>query len=190
MKLYEKIIDGNLQRKPLSKIVLIKDEMQIFNPTEEMVLEDGWVEYTPVVEELTKEQLLKLEIDHKLEQLTRYDESDKVNDCVIVYKANRLHFWANKVERDTLKGAVQDFINLGRTEYRLDLRELGVSLTVPCSMLLNMMSQLEVYAADCYNKTTDHQYAIKSLASIDEVQQYDFTTGYPEKLIFNLDLLV
>jgi hypothetical protein len=55
MKLYEKIIDGNLQRKPLSKIVLIKDEMQIFNPTEEMVLEDGWAEYTPVVEELTKE---------------------------------------------------------------------------------------------------------------------------------------
>jgi hypothetical protein len=55
MKLYEKIIDGNLQRKPLSKIVLIKDEMQIFNPTEEMVLEDGWVEYVSVVEELTKE---------------------------------------------------------------------------------------------------------------------------------------
>lgn len=190
MKLYEKIINNQYYCIPLSKIVLIKDEMQIFNPTEEMVIEDGWIEHIPRVINPTEEELLKQEIDNKLEQLTIYDESDKVNDCIIVYKANRFHFWANKVERDTLKGAVQDFINLGRTEYRLDLRELGVSLTVPCSMLLNMMSQLEVYAADCYNKTTDHQYAIKSLASIDEVQYYDFTIGYPEKLIFNLDLLV
>lgn len=187
MKLYEKIINNQYYCIPLSKIVLIKDEMQIFNPTEEMVIEDGWIEHIPRVINPTEEELLKQEINNKLEQLTIYDESDKVNDCIIVYKANRLHFWANKVERDTLKGAVQDFINLGRTEYRLDLRELGVSLTVPCSMLLNMMSQLEVYAADCYNKTTDHQFAIKQLTSIEEVINYDFTVGYPEKLNFILD---
>ena len=41
MKLYEKIIDGVMHCKPASRIVLIKDGMQIFNPTEEMLLEEG-----------------------------------------------------------------------------------------------------------------------------------------------------
>jgi hypothetical protein len=50
-----------------------------------------------------------------------------------------------------------------------------------------MLIQLECYAADCYNKTTDHQFAIKQLTSIEDVQNYDFTVGYPEKLTFTLD---
>jgi uncharacterized protein len=32
---------------------------------------------------------------------------------------------------------------LGRTEYRLDLRELGVSLSIPCETLLQMLALLE-----------------------------------------------
>ena len=42
MKLYEKIIDGKQHCKPANKIVIVKDGMQTFNPTEEMLLEDGW----------------------------------------------------------------------------------------------------------------------------------------------------
>jgi hypothetical protein len=49
-----------------------------------------------------------------------------------------------------------------------------------------MLSALEVYAVDCYNKTTDHQYAINALGTIEEIEAYDFTIGYPEKLIFNI----
>lgn len=43
MKQYIKndaIIDANL-------IIVIKDEMQIINPSEELILEDGWIEYIP-----------------------------------------------------------------------------------------------------------------------------------------------
>lgn len=35
-----------------SKIVIYKDDSQIFNPTEEMLFEDGWSVYTPPVQEL------------------------------------------------------------------------------------------------------------------------------------------
>lgn len=41
MKLYTKTIDNMLVRKPASKIIIIKDGFQIFNPTEEMIFEDG-----------------------------------------------------------------------------------------------------------------------------------------------------
>ena len=33
--------------KPANRIVIKKDGMQIFNPSEEMILADGWVEYIP-----------------------------------------------------------------------------------------------------------------------------------------------
>ena len=49
-----------------------------------------------------------------------------------------------------------------------------------------MLSALEVYAIDCYNTTTDHMFAIKQLNSIEDIESYDYTTGYPDKLIFNL----
>ena len=40
--------------KSLHKIVLIKDDMQIFNPTPEMVEENGWVKY--IAKEFTEEE--------------------------------------------------------------------------------------------------------------------------------------
>lgn len=43
MKLYQK--DGRISS--LNNIVLVKDGMQIINPTEEQVLADGWTEYVP-----------------------------------------------------------------------------------------------------------------------------------------------
>lgn len=41
MKLYEKIIDGTLQCLPQNKIVIVHNGMQTFNPTEEMLIENG-----------------------------------------------------------------------------------------------------------------------------------------------------
>lgn len=39
------IKDGTIRDR--SRIVIIKDDIQIINPTEEMVLADGWQQYTP-----------------------------------------------------------------------------------------------------------------------------------------------
>lgn len=46
MKIYIK--DNKI--KSANRIVIYKDDMQILNPTEEMILEDGWVEYAPNTE--------------------------------------------------------------------------------------------------------------------------------------------
>ena len=40
---------------PVSRIIIYTEDSQIFNPTEEMLLNDGWVEYVkpePSVEEV------------------------------------------------------------------------------------------------------------------------------------------
>ena len=53
MKLYTK--DG--QTKYDNQIVIIKDGMQIINPTEEQILADGWVEYVAPEPELAEPRL-------------------------------------------------------------------------------------------------------------------------------------
>lgn len=188
MKRYKKEIDGKTVIKTLKEIVIRKDGKVTYNPTEDMVLADGWAEYVPPTpSEPSAEVLLERAKKRKLLDLYAYDESSEVNDCIIVYQGQELHYWANKTERDSLKGAVRDYLSVGRVNYRLDLREIGVSLWIPCESLLGMLAQLEVYAADCYNKTTDHEFAIKALTAEGDVAAYEFRgVGYPEIPRFEL----
>ena len=187
MKRYTKQIDGKTVIKKRQEIVIRKDGRVTYNPTEDMVLADGWVEYVPPTpSEPSAEVLLERAKKRKLLDLYAYDESSEVNDCIIVYQGQELHYWANKTERDSLKGAVRDYLSVGRVNYRLDLREIGVSLWIPCESLLGMLAQLEVYAADCYNKTTDHEFAIKACTTEVEVAAYDSRVGYPSIPRFEL----
>lgn len=154
---------------------------KIINPTEEQILEAGYVEYVaPAPVEPTAEQLLAQAKDKKIAEIKDYDESESVNNCVISYGGQSLNYWADKSERDSLKGAIRDCITMGRSQYRLDLREIGLAIWVDCEKLLAMMSALEVYAIDCFNKTTDHIFAVQACKTIEEVEVYDNTLGYPE----------
>lgn len=185
MKRYYRIENGT---KKWFKNVLVVDGMQIINPSEEQLINAGYVEFVhPIKEEPTKEELLRKAKEDKLKRLHDYDSSNFVNVCHIKYGGQSISYWANKHDRDALKSAVRDYITLGRTEYRLDLREMGISINLPCELLIQMLASLEVYATGCYNKTTDHEFAIKDLATIEEVYEYDFCVGYPERIVFNLD---
>ena len=50
MKKYTKVINGLSVVKTRQQIVITKGNMNIYWPNEEMILADGWVEYTPKVE--------------------------------------------------------------------------------------------------------------------------------------------
>ena len=188
MKQYTKQIDGKTVRKTLKEIVVKKNGKQTFNPSEEMVLADGWVEYVaPTPVEPSEKQLLERARQRKLRELHDYDESKEVNDCIIVYQGVEYHYWKDKHERDALKSALRDCISMGRTIYRLDIRDKGISISLPCETLLQMMAALEVYAVDCFNRTTDHEYAIKALVTRTEIEAYEFRhNGYPEQPRFEV----
>jgi len=48
-----------------------------------------------------------------------------------------------------------------------------------------MLIALEVYAGDALNVTESHKAAVNALTTIEEIDSYDYMTGYPEKLVFN-----
>ena len=50
-----------------------------------------------------------------------------------------------------------------------------------------MLSALELYALECYNKTAEHKVAVEALTSLEAVENYDYTTSYPTKLNFTIE---
>ena len=184
MKRYYKEEDGT---KKWFKNTVVLDGMQVINPTEEQILAAGYVEYVPPTPaEPTEEELLEAERGRLMQRIRDYDESRAVNVCYIVWQGQTIPYWADKNERATLEHAVQKYMSAGNLTYRLDLREVGVAVEIPCESLLQMMATLEVYAVQCYNKTTDHLFAAKQLATEDEMKAYDHTVGYPEIPTFEL----
>lgn len=182
MKRYKKDKEIKFSRD----ITIRKNGMVTYNPTEDMLKEDGWEEYVPPTYEPTEEELLARAKQDKKREIERYDSSPEVNICYIKTSGSKLSYWANKSERSSLKSAVNDCIIMNRNTYRLDLRDLGLSVDIDCNKLLEMLSALEVYAIDCYNKTTDHIFNINGLTTIEEIENYDYREGYPEKLIFEI----
>ena len=179
MKLYQ-IIDNNgiSHVMPYNKIVIIKDGMQIFNPTKEMLLEDGWVVFEPIVPELTEEQILTQAKESKILDITEYDTSDSVN----IFYVSGMPMWLDKATRSGLMLRFQAEERLGRTETTLwyDNMMFVLSLNDAFAMLYS----LEVYASQCYDNTQRHIANISRMQSVEEIKEYDYRTDYPQPLMF------
>lgn len=172
MKLY---IKDNIL-KSINKITLIKDGMQIFNPTEEMILEDGWVEWGQP--ELIPQQAFESAKKDKINEILEYDSSSKVNEFFL----GETSIWLDKATRAGLKLRFEAETSLGKdttslwynnTQYSLELNEAT-----------QMLLAIELYASECYDNTQAHIANVKALENIEDIKNYDYRTGYPEKLRF------
>ena len=59
----------------------------------------------------------------------------------------------------------------------------AITLTLPAEFVKQFILQLEAYAYKCYVNTAKHQQKIQSLQTLEDILNYDYTTGYPEKII-------
>lgn len=178
MKRYTK--DG--VTKYASEIVITKDGMTTTNPTEEMILADGWVEYiepepTPAPEPTEEQKLEKAKRDKK-RNISYYDKSSAVNQFYIADTP----MWLDKETRTGLKLRFEAEIAMGKTDTTLWAD--GVQYPLSLETAVSMLYALEVYASMCYDRTQAHLAAIDALTTVEEVEAYDHTAGYPEKLRF------
>ena len=60
----------------------------------------------------------------------------------------------------------------------------GHEFTYPIASWKQMLVALEVYAGDALNVTEAHKAAVDALETIEAVDNFDITAGYPEKLSF------
>lgn len=175
----------NNQIKTRQQIVIVKNGMRTINPTEEQILADGWVEYVaPIVEhrEISEEQKAKAALvraRHKLRnEIIAYDSSSEVNS----FYMQGQQMWLDKATRTGLMLRFQAEISAGKESTTLWYNSQSYKLTL--ALATHMLYALEVYASQCYDVTQAHLAAIQELQTIEEIESYDYTQGYPAKLEF------
>jgi len=145
-------------------------------PTEEQLAEWGFEPYVPPVPERTLETVKSA----KIAEITAYDASDAVNSLTL----DNDTMWINRDDRVSTMNSTTILKNAGVETVTQWYG--GKKYTLPCDTLIQMLQALEIYALACYNVTEEHKAAVNALTTIEEVDAYDYKTGYPEKLSFEV----
>lgn len=119
----------------------------------------------------------------KIQDIEEYDTSENVNR--FFFDGNAL--WLGKADRVGLMNSIRILQAMGEQTTTLWLGELNV--TIPCDVALAMLGVLEKYALECYNTTATHIHNVKALDDVEEVNKYDYTKGYPEKIHLTMNQL-
>lgn len=126
------------------------------------------------------EKALVLAKKAKIAEIAAYDTSSSVNGFVL----NGLLVWLDKATRVGLMNSTTIAKASGKQTTTLWLG--GLKLVVDCDKAIQLLSALEMYALDCFNVTAAHKKAVSELTTIEEVEAYDYKTGYPKQLDINL----
>lgn len=101
-----------------------------------------------------------------------YDTSSNVNG----FYYNGKQYWLDKSTRVGL----QNLVNSSTEPISLILGDEIIELELDKAK--KFLSDLEVYAGKCYVNTNKHLIAIKQLKTLDDIINYDYTIGYPDKI--------
>lgn len=145
-------------------------------PSVEQLLSWGFVEWTEP--EPTSEELLEQARQNKLAELEAYDNSEEVNSFTVGGK----QMWLDVQTRQQLRISLDAMQAVGRESVTKWFE--GVEYTYPIQTWYQMLAAVEVYAADALNVTELHRKDIQEIDNIEDLEIYDYTVGYPEKLVF------
>lgn len=151
-------------------------------PSVELLTEWGFEEW--VEPEPTPAELLERAKITKIMELEAYDNSDAVNSFEIVTGNETTSAWIEPDKRSNYRGSLEDCVLLGVTDIEVPIAGMLIPMTVADARV--KLAQVQLYADRCTIVTEGHKYAINALSTIEEVEAYDFTAGYPEKLTFDV----
>ena len=162
----ETIIDADGNEKAVN--------ITTFFPTEEQLLEAGWKEYVTPTYEPTIEDYRK----RKKDEIARYDSSEEVN----AFYMQGQRMWLDKATRAGLMLRLQAEQSMGKETTTLWYGSHQFEL--PIANAFQVLYALELYASQCYDNTQRHLAAVDALENKEEIEAYDYRTGYPEELEF------
>lgn len=105
----------------------------------------------------------------KVNEIAVYDGSDAVNSFTLGGK----RMWLDKDTRVGLVNSITIEQAVGKETTVLWYDTVKYVIPIPLAL-------------ECYNVTQEHLAVVMGLATKEEVGAYDYTFGYPEKLVFNL----
>ena len=151
----------------------LRDEINLI----ENMTDAQYNELYPIVDELGNAKRAKLMA------INVYDQSDEVNLFYLVGQP----MWLDAPTRQTLRTSIESYQAMGNEMVTKWFE--GSQFTFPISTWINMLNALEAYAGDALNVTESHKAAVMAMNDIEDIEAYDITTGYPEKLNLTIERL-
>ena len=112
----------------------------------------------------------------KIAQIAAYSDSDAVNSLTF----NGIKTWLTPNVRANYLVSLDAAELLGETDITFVVEDVQASL--PIKQVRLLLAKIQRYADACYIVTEGHKRAVRALQTVEEVEAYDYTTGYPEKL--------
>lgn len=165
---YTKIINGHRKFCPENGTIRMPDGTWKSRPSPEDFAAAGWMVDTP------SERTLADAKRERISALETYDQSE----AILSFSLNGNDMWLNPTERTNYLMTVNAAEGMGLTT--VPFHGLNVS-TTDAKRILNAVA---LYAMQVMAVTDEHRDAINALSTIEEVDAYDFETGYPTKLSF------
>lgn len=166
---------------PYSDDVLDKYAKDLFyhtdiEPNYDLLNEDTILEFDKGNQTWKYLQDIEIVRSKKLQALKEYDSSPAVNSFYLFGNA----MWLPKELRISLS-------NTAWSKDRMKIQRMPVnlqnnSLILDVEQVLDILSEVEDYANLCFVNTDKHRIAIEQFEKIQEIENYNFKTGYPNKL--------
>jgi hypothetical protein len=121
----------------------------------------------------------------KLAAIEAYNSSAAVDTFYIQTGEATVPFWIPVDARGKYRLGIDALKGAGRPVIEFNL--LGNFVALPIDAADGMLKAVEEYAYDSATVTDKHRTAVNALETVEAVDGYDHTAGYPEKLIFNIE---
>jgi hypothetical protein len=152
-------------------ISVVIGDTRYVSPSEELILQAGYHK----VEEPQADPL-ELARGNKLMAIEDYDQSNNVNEFYL----GGVPMWLDAPTRQQLRISIEAYQATGAETVTKWFG--GQQFTFPTSAWLQMLNALEVYAAEALNVTEAHKAAVMAMDNVEDIEAYDITAAYPEKL--------
>lgn len=138
------------------------------------------------IEEIWKKTLLNVRTledakKEKIAEIDLYDNSEEVNGFTV---NNAFTAWFSVQERLNYKQSIESAKLLGVNDLAFFIGDNMLNVSVSNAEM--MLAALQLYADQCFIITKQHKLAVEALETIEDVDEYDYRKGYPEKLNFDL----
>ena len=128
---------------------------------------EGWKELLKVVNGKADEESLRQVLIGKVQ--------DKEDSKEFEYKGEKL--WWDKNTRAGL-------VNLANSSYdNVAILINNKIVELNPTVLKNLLTKLEVYSSKVFVVTHEHIQKIEKLQTLEDILNYDYTLGYPEKIV-------
>lgn len=116
----------------------------------------------------------------KLMQIEMYDRSEAVN----TFYVNGIPDWLTPDVQSNYRNSIDSAELLQETHITFTVAQIASTLTLQDAKVI--LAKIQRYADNCTIVTKTHMAAVRSLSSIDEIDNYDYKVNYPKKEEFSL----